>query len=501
MEISSTKQIKFGAILSYFSIILNLVAGLLYTPWMIEQIGQSDYGLYTLTNSMISLFMVDFGLGTATARYVAKYRAEGKQGKINALLGIIYKLYLAIDILIFVVLAVGYFYLEMIYGNFSQTEIERLKTVYIITASFAVVNFPFVTLNGILSAYEKFVQLKLADVIYRVLQVLLTIIALLCGFGLYALVLVHAFVGLLVIVFKCIVVGHSTPIKIDFSVADRRLYKSIFMFSAWVTVSTIAQRMLMGITPSILGVTANASAIAVFGVVATIEGYAYTFTNAINSFYLPTISKISVEEKKKEKLNEIILTVGKFQFVLNGLIVAGFTLIGKDFIQLWVGSDYLDAYSGILLLLISGLGYNVIQAAHVALTVEKRVDLIAVMDVIVGAINITLSLFFSKWWGVTGACLSIAIAYTLRLIIFLLLCHKILGIDIRRLLWDCYLRFSVPLITTIALGKYLILMDCCNSWFKLGCSVGIIAVIYGLLVWWFGLNSAEKKKVRVFIAN
>ena len=56
----NTKQIKIGAILSYFSIILNVGAGLLYTPWMVKMIGQSQYGLYTLANSLISLFLVDF---------------------------------------------------------------------------------------------------------------------------------------------------------------------------------------------------------------------------------------------------------------------------------------------------------------------------------------------------------------------------------------------------------------------------------------------------------
>ena len=55
-------QIKFGAILSYVSIAVNIIAGLLYTPWMVNQIGGDDYGLFTIVNSLITLFMVDFGL-------------------------------------------------------------------------------------------------------------------------------------------------------------------------------------------------------------------------------------------------------------------------------------------------------------------------------------------------------------------------------------------------------------------------------------------------------
>ena len=172
-------QLKAGAILSYASIVLNIVAGLLYTPWMKEQIGQASFGLYTLANSLITLFLVDFGLSTAVSRYVSKYRAEGNQEKIDRFLGAVYKLYLLIDAIILVVLVVIFFLIDKIYGNLTPGELENFKVIYVISALFAVVNFPCVTFNGILNAYEKFVPLKMADVIYRILLVGITIIALL----------------------------------------------------------------------------------------------------------------------------------------------------------------------------------------------------------------------------------------------------------------------------------------------------------------------------------
>ena len=49
-------QIKLGAIISYLSIGFNILAGLLYTPWMVQQIGKSNYGLYTLATSLITLY-------------------------------------------------------------------------------------------------------------------------------------------------------------------------------------------------------------------------------------------------------------------------------------------------------------------------------------------------------------------------------------------------------------------------------------------------------------
>ena len=109
---SKSRQLKIGAILSYVSIIVNVIAGLIYTPWMVNQIGKSQYGLYTLANSLIALFLLDFGLGSATTRYVSKYRAEGDEEKVSNFLGVIYKLYLIIDAIIFSVLLILFFCLN-----------------------------------------------------------------------------------------------------------------------------------------------------------------------------------------------------------------------------------------------------------------------------------------------------------------------------------------------------------------------------------------------------
>ena len=65
---NSSKQIKFGALMSYFAIAVNIVAGLVYTPWMITKIGQGNYGLYTIASSLITLFVMDFGMSAAVGR-------------------------------------------------------------------------------------------------------------------------------------------------------------------------------------------------------------------------------------------------------------------------------------------------------------------------------------------------------------------------------------------------------------------------------------------------
>ena len=86
---SSAKQLKLGALLSYVAIAINIVTGILYTPWMIHSIGRENFGLYTLAMSVISLFVFDFGLSSAVTRFIAMYLAEGRQDKADNCLGLV----------------------------------------------------------------------------------------------------------------------------------------------------------------------------------------------------------------------------------------------------------------------------------------------------------------------------------------------------------------------------------------------------------------------------
>jgi hypothetical protein len=119
----------------------------------------------------------------------------------------------------------------------------------------------------------------------------------------------------------------------------------------------------------------GAAQIAVFGIVTTIEGYSYTITTAINGMFMPRISRLVADDKSDKALNKLLVDVGKFQFALNGLIIAGFAVVGRSFIDLWMGESFRDAYYGILLVIVPGSFFNALQIANTTIIVEGKVKL------------------------------------------------------------------------------------------------------------------------------
>lgn len=68
--------------MNYVLIGVNILLGLLYTPYMLRMLGQNEYGLYSLVATIIAyLTLFDFGMGTAVVRYTAKFRSRRGGGK------------------------------------------------------------------------------------------------------------------------------------------------------------------------------------------------------------------------------------------------------------------------------------------------------------------------------------------------------------------------------------------------------------------------------------
>ena len=70
---NNARQLKAGIFLSYLTLALSNIIALVYTPFMLRMMGQSEYGLYSLVASVVAyLTILDFGFGNAIVRYTRR---------------------------------------------------------------------------------------------------------------------------------------------------------------------------------------------------------------------------------------------------------------------------------------------------------------------------------------------------------------------------------------------------------------------------------------------
>lgn len=492
---NSSHQIRMGAIISYIVIAINMLSGVLYTPWMIRTIGQDNYGIYTLATSLISIFLLDFGMSAAVSRFISKYNAEDDKESVNNLLGIVYKLYIIIDAVILFSLIVVFLLINMIYAELTPTELVNFKIVYIMAATFSVISFPFTTLNGIFTAFEEFVGLKICDLFNKIFSILLIILALLFDYGLYGLVAANAVSGVFTIILKLIIIKRKVPIKVNFSFRSTKMLHDIFGFSIWSTVISIADRLIFNITPSILGALSGSISIALFGIASTLEGYVFTFANAINGLFLPKVSRMVAKENSDDDLLQLMIKIGRIQLAIVGLLVIGFISVGKEFIFIWLGKDYLITYYCAIILILPSLISLTQEIANTAVIALNKVKIKSYVFMITSILNIILSIIFSQYWGALGASIAISTSYFIRYIIMNIVYYKVVGIDIFVFFKECHARMMIPLLLSLAIGTWIPSVTSFSGWSGFLVNSSLITVGYIIIMWFLGFNNFEKKLI------
>lgn len=487
---SSSKQLKLGILISYLAIGINIATGLLYTPWMIHSIGRENFGLYTLSLSVISLFVFDFGLSTAVTRFIAKYVAEGRQNKANECYGLVYRLYIFLDILLLVILVGIYFFIPQIYQELTPSEIEKFKIVYCITSIYSIFSFPFIPLNGVLMAYEKVIQLKLCDVAHKLIIVGTMSICLLKGFGLYALVAVNAIAGIVAIFLKLYCIRRYTHQRIDWSYFNRIEFKEIVGYSGWVTIISLAQRCIFNIAPSILGALSGSASIAILGIAITLEGYTYTFANAINGVFLPKVSRIMYQGDGD--VLPLMVRVARLQIYVIGLIVLGIVCLGKEFITLWVGESFSESYLCAILIIVPSLIQLPQEIGLQAIHAQNKVKQLARVFIYMAICSLAISFILAKPMGATGIGLSVFLAYILRSIGMDVILYRDLGINIKNFFANSFGKLAFPLLLCLLVGFGISKISLVKGWLGLIVNGVAFALCYFFIMYFIAMNIEEK---------
>ena len=489
MKLSSSIQIKLGAILSYAGIVVYILVGLLYTPWMIKVIGKDDYGLYTLAYSVIAFFLFDFGISVAIQRFISKYLSEKKSDEVNHCVSLVCKLYLLIDVFVLLAFVLIYFMMPYMYRELLPDQIDKLKIIFLMVGCYSVLTFPFLTLNGILSAYEKFVQLKLCDLFSKIATVSANVICLLCGGGLYAIVATNIIVGFVVVIVKFVIVRRETTLKIIYRYYDKSELFNLLSFSGWTSVVALCQRCIFNIAPSILAVFAKSDVIAVFGIAISLEGYTFTFAYALNGMFMPKISRIL---NSGDSILPLMIRVGRIQIIAMGIIIIGFILVGHDFIFAWLGEGFEQAYLCTLLLILPAFMLLPADIADQTLIASGNIKYRAYVYIIMAVVNIMLSFLLTAFYGIVGLAFSIFISYMVRNVALYYMYKKILNVDIWAFAKQTFVKMFPGLIISFIISALLITLINTSGWLYVGEKLIIVFVIYIATMWLCVLNGEEK---------
>ncbi|MBR0024614.1 MAG: oligosaccharide flippase family protein [Muribaculaceae bacterium] len=493
----AVNQLKAGAALNYVILGLNAITGLLYTPYMLRMLGQSEFGIYSLAASVIAyLSMLDFGFGNAVIRYTAKYRANGKNEEQYELFGMFTKLYTIIGVLTMVVGIVLFFFLDTMFGEtLTTSELSRTKIIVLLLVFNLAFSFPLSIYGAIITAYENFVFLRFMQIARIILNLVVMITLLQWGFKAIAMVVVTTIFNFVTLGINIYYFRKKLKLKIKFAPIKKQLLSEVAIYSFWIFLNAIMDRIYWSTGQFILGAVSGTVAIAIFSVAIHVETLYMSFSTAITGVFLPRVTAMVTKKGKEKEVSNLFIKTGRIQYCVLSFILSGFILFGQSFINIWAGPDYHDSYVIALIFmapltvpLIQNLGITILQA-------RNQMKFRSLLYIIIALLSLIFQIPLAKYFGGVGCAWAISGSLIAGQIIILnIYYYKKQNLDIL-VFWKEILKMSVvPFI--LVLFSYLLIRNLVIDTIpKFLIAVLCFSVIYIPLFWNFSMNEYERNLV------
>ena len=490
-------QLKAGVVLNYVVIFLNTVVGLLYTPYMLRMMGQSEYGLYSLVASVIAyLTVLDLGFGNAIVRYTAKFRAEKKTEEQYEMFGMFFLLYLVIGIIAFGIGLGLYFNVDTLFGNtMTAVELGRARIMMLLLVANLAFTFPMSIWGSIIQAYEDFVFQKSLNIIRIILNTAVMICLLHFGYKAVAMVVVQTIFNVLTLVVNFIYCRRKLNIHIYFRFKHFHwgFLKEVAIYSFWIFLNAIMDRVYWSTGQFVLGAMVGTVAVAVFAIAIQLEGMYMQFSTAISSVFLPKVTAMVATNRSRKEISDLFIRTGRIQYIVLAYILSGFIIFGRQFIELWAGADYSDAYIISLLFfipltvpLIQNLGITILQA-------RNEMKFRSVLYIIIALVSLGMQIVLTRYFGGIGCAMGVSGALVVgQILIMNVYYRRRQDLDIKTF-WKEISKMSITPIVLIFSSMLVIRhFFALDSWGKLILGIAAFSLVYIPLFFRFSMTDDER---------
>ena len=204
----------------------------------------------------------------------------------------------------------------------------------------------------------------------------------------------------------------------------------------------------------VLGIYKGSVAIAIYAVAIQLESMYMMFSTAISSVFLPKVTSMVTKGSSDEEISDLFIRTGRIQYIVMAYILSAFVVFGKQFIILWAGDDYADAYYLTLMFfvpltvpLIQNLGILILQA-------RNQMKFRSMLYIVIALCSLGLSIYLAQIYGGYGCAFATGMALLIgQGLIMNIYYQKKQRINIKVFWWEI-LKMSIVPAVFIVVGLY-----------------------------------------------
>lgn len=381
--------------------VLTYLVPMVQLPLLTKTLGATDYGLWALARTTVSLVLPFCGLGLTVAmiRFLAaeKDRSEVREG--------FYSVVLMQFLASFVVASVIFVFAEHLAVSFFDGAVLVVR----ITAAIIIVSMLEPLYLNLLRAFRQVTRYSIFYLADR--YVFLGVIAylLLNGYGLLSVLLAYLAVRFLIILILFAMVWSQVGIKMpDFS-----KIKEYLKFGLPTVPASMGFWLVNLSDRYVIGCFLGAKSVGIYSAAYAIGHFPYGISAVIGFILLPALSKLYDEGRMDEMKTHLSYSV-KYLLTIVIPFIFGAVVLAEPVLRLFSTSEI--AAQGWFVLPLVALSCLFLGAQGIVsniLFLTKKTRILAVTWIVSAALNLGLNILVVPHLGIIGAAITTLIAYSL----------------------------------------------------------------------------------------
>lgn len=406
------KSRKWGIIVSYLNTALTMVTGLYLSSFLLRVLGDTEYGVYQTVASFANyLVLLEFGTGSVITRNLSLCYSQGADREtIERNVSTVWVITCLLAVLITGVSIVFYGALDKVYAHSMTTaQIAYGKKILLAVTVSLILSFFQQTIGGIALAKENYTFSAKLNILKTVLKATaLTCILLKYRYSILIAV-VDSVLAFGITLYSYVYCKKEYRISFSFRKFDKRIFKAALPLSLAIFIQAVVNQANSNVDKFVIGIKLNPESVALYGIALFIYSVFSQLTTVPIAMYAPQTIKNVAAGFEGKKLIDTLIQPSQLIVLLGGCILFGFVAVGRQFISIVYGSEYIQAWAIAIIIMVpmfinmaNGVLINVLDATN------KRMVRSGVLLATTFA-NIVLTVLWIDRFGMVGAALATAI--------------------------------------------------------------------------------------------
>jgi O-antigen/teichoic acid export membrane protein len=490
-------EIKWGIILNYLYIGILTFSSLILMPYMTNAFGVAMYGVYSFAFTTMSLFAIaDFGIAMPVINNIVKFKTrKDRKGLENYLFSTLFT-YLALAAVAFSICLVIYFNSPVWFSfKFSPEEILFFRRMFLVAMGNCVLTFLISYFFSIVTAYSRIMFSRICNIVKSVLRVTLILALLQFSASPYFVFYIDLSISAAMVIAYAIY-SFKLGARIKFYFVDKLHIKDTLRSMSVSYGMVISDNYYWTCCPLIIAALVSPSDLTLYNVGTTFCNVYAQLSATLSHLRMPRLAELWLDKEQPEVFRKYVLSSGRLQAGILGLILTGFILAGRVFLRLWLGASVGDATITsylIGLIMMSAMFFPQSQSMlEVSMYAQNKYSARTVILMLNAVISSLLLLPAVKAFGLLGAAMTLAASIFVFNFLSMNLYYSKIYRHVKEFVSKVLLKTLLCIAVSSAIGLGIIQQNPSSIFLNIaGTFVGVLA--YGALSYYLLYRSNQKE--------